>query len=105
MNTDTLAGDAQDLGGSAKQAAGDVLGDDRLKSEGVMDQLCGKARAIYGNAKDAAGPAVDKARDAAAPAVDKAKSVAKSKPWATALAAGVVGLAIIGSLRGRGKDA
>ena len=42
-------------------------------------------------------------RDKAKPSVKKAVEGAKSKPWAAALALGVVGLAIIGIFKGRHK--
>ena len=92
MNTDTLAGTAKDIAGSVKQTAGTALGDESLKEQGLTDQIVGKGQAMFGDAKDAA-----------APAVDKVKSVARKQPWAAALAAGVVGLALIGTLKGRGK--
>lgn len=92
MNNDNLAGNAQDLGGTVKSAVGDAIGDDKLKTEGMADQVAGKARAVFGDAKDLA-----------APAIEKVKTVARDKPWAAALTIGVVGLAIINTLRGRGK--
>ena len=92
MNTDTIAGDARDTVGTVKQVAGEALGDENLREQGLIDQAGGKARAMFGGAKDAAAPAVEKVR-----------TVAKQRPWATALAAGVIGMAVIGSLRGRSK--
>ena len=92
MNTDTIEGDVRDVAGTAKQVAGEALGEDGLREQGLIDQACGKTRAMFGEAKDAAAPAVEKVR-----------TVAQRRPWATALAAGVVGLAVIGSLRGRSK--
>jgi uncharacterized protein YjbJ (UPF0337 family) len=92
MNTDTIEGNARDMTGAAKRTAGEVLGDDGLREQGLIDQVSGKAKALFGDAKDAA-----------APAVDKVTTEAKRRPWATALAAGVIGMAVIGSLRGRSK--
>jgi uncharacterized protein YjbJ (UPF0337 family) len=43
--------------GRAKEAAGALTGDEKLKSEGKVDQLAGKV-------KDAVGAVVDKAKDA-----------------------------------------
>jgi len=43
--------------GRAKEAAGALTGDKKLKSEGKADQLAGKV-------KDAVGAVVDKAKDA-----------------------------------------
>lgn len=92
MNTDTIEGNARDLTGTANKMAGDTLGDDNLREQGLIDQAGGKARAFIGEA-----------RDAAAPAIEKVRTEAKRRPWATALAAGVIGMAVIGSLRGRSK--
>lgn len=114
MNSDTLSGNAKDLGGTAKSAIGDATGEESLRAEGMADQVAGKAKAIFGDAKDAAapavekvmdaaGPAVEKVRQATAPAVDKVRSVSRDKPWAAALAAGVIGIALLNTLRGRNK--
>ena len=92
MNTDTIEGKTRELTGNAKETAGTALGDDSLREQGLIDQAGGKARAMFGEA-----------RDAAAPAMEKVKTEAKRRPWATALAAGVIGMAVLGSLRGRSK--
>lgn len=93
MNTTTLKGETQDLGGSAKEAIGKATGDQSLQRDGIVDQLAGNARQIAGAAKDAlADPA---------PVVAKAKGFAQARPYATAALAGVVGLAILNTLRGK----
>lgn len=93
MNSTTLSGHAQDLGGNVKEAVGHATGDQSLKSEGVADQLAGNAKQIAGAAKDAlANPG---------PLVDKARGFAQARPWATAALAGVVGLAVLNTLRGK----
>lgn len=92
MNTDTIDGNARNLAGTAKETVGRALGDDNLREQGLIDQAGGKAREMFGDAKDAAAPAVDKVR-----------TVAKQRPWAAALAAGVIGMAVLGTLKGRSK--
>jgi uncharacterized protein YjbJ (UPF0337 family) len=93
MNTTTIKGDAQDLTGTVKQAAGNATGDQSLKGEGLTDQLVGNAKQIAGAAKDAiANPA---------PVVDKAKGFAQARPFAAAALVGVVGLALLNTLRGK----
>jgi uncharacterized protein YjbJ (UPF0337 family) len=92
MNTTTLSGQAQDLGGNVKEAIGSATGDQSLKHEGLADQLTGNAKQLAGTAKDAiANPG---------PLVDKAKGFAQARPWATAALAGVVGLGVLNTLRG-----
>lgn len=93
MNSTTLEGDGDKLGGNVKEAAGKVTGDRSLQGEGVADQVIGTAKQAAGTISDAiANPG---------PLVDKAKGFAREKPWATAALLGVVGLAVINTLRGK----
>ena len=93
MNATTLNGDAQDLGGNVKETVGKVTGDRSLQNEGIADQLAGTDRQIAGAAKDAfSNPG---------PVVEKAKGFAQARPYATAALVGVVGLAVLNSLRGK----
>jgi len=79
MNGDTLEGAAKDIGGKAKETLGDATGNDRVKGEGVCDQMKGDAQKAYG----------------------KAREFAKENPAALTALAGVLGLAVIGSIRKR----
>jgi uncharacterized protein YjbJ (UPF0337 family) len=38
--------------GDTKEGAGKLTGDEKLRSEGVMDQIKGKVRHLFGNLKD-----------------------------------------------------
>jgi uncharacterized protein YjbJ (UPF0337 family) len=75
MNTTTLKGEGQDLLGSVKQAAG--------------------------NATGTANKAIGTATDTVAPLADKARAFAKDRPFATAALVGVVGIALLNTLRGK----
>jgi len=90
MNTTTLKGEGQDLLGSVKQAAGEATGDRSLQSGGVADQITGTANKAIGTASDSIAPLADKAR-----------AFAKDRPYATAALVGVVGLALLNTLRGK----
>ncbi len=93
MNATTLNGDEQDLGGKVKETIGKVTGDRSLQSEGIADQLAGNDRQIAGAAKDAfSNPG---------PVVEKAKGFAQARPYATEALVGVVGLAVLNSMRGK----
>lgn len=94
MNTTTLKGEGQDLAGTVKQGAGDLTGDRSLQGEGVAEQITGVVNKTIGAAKDAVGGGVG-------PATEKAKSFAKTRPYATAALAGVIGLALLNTLRGK----
>jgi uncharacterized protein YjbJ (UPF0337 family) len=93
MNSTTLEGQGQSLAGAAKEGVGNVAGDRSLQGSGIADQLTGNAKQIAGAAKDViANPA---------PMVDKAKGFARERPFATAALLGVVGVALLNTLRGR----
>jgi uncharacterized protein YjbJ (UPF0337 family) len=59
MNKEHVKGAADKAKGAIKDAAGKVMGDDKLRAEGKFDKLKGDARKVAGDVKDAA-------RDAAA---------------------------------------
>ncbi len=93
MNTTTLKGEGQDLGGNIKEALGNATGNTSLQSEGVADQIAGNAKQLAGAAKDVfSNPG---------PTIEKAKGFAQARPYATAALVGVVGLALLNTLRGK----
>jgi uncharacterized protein YjbJ (UPF0337 family) len=49
---DRVEGAAKNLGGKAKEAAGKVTGDEKLKAEGRADQAEGKVQNAWGGLKD-----------------------------------------------------
>ena len=75
INSDTLSGEGKDLGGKVKETAGDVTGDSSLQGEGLVDQVTGKFQKAFGNARDGAHPVAERA--------------------------GVLGVALINTLRGK----
>ncbi|MBJ6121402.1 CsbD family protein [Sphingomonas mollis] len=93
MNTTTLKGEGQDFGGNVKETLGKATGDKSLQNEGIADQLAGNAKQLAGAAKDVfANPG---------PTIEKAKGFAQARPYATAALFGVVGLALLNTLRGK----
>ncbi len=50
---DRIEGSVKTLGGKAKEAAGKLTGDEKLKAEGRADQLEGKIQNAVGGVKDA----------------------------------------------------
>ncbi|MHC3000778.1 CsbD family protein [Gordonia metallireducens] len=57
---DKVSNKVEDLGGKAKEAAGDVTGDDQLKNEGKGDQLSAAVKDGAEKVKDAAENIKDK---------------------------------------------
>jgi uncharacterized protein YjbJ (UPF0337 family) len=53
MDKERVKGAAQNLRGKAKEAAGKVTGDEKLKAEGRGDQVAGKIRNVVGGVRDA----------------------------------------------------
>jgi uncharacterized protein YjbJ (UPF0337 family) len=63
MDKDRVDGAAKNLGGKAKETAGKVLGDEKLKAEGRTEQMAGKIQNAVGGAKDAMRDADRKQRE------------------------------------------
>lgn len=53
MDDDRIKGSAQNIKGKVKEAAGDLMGDSKMKTEGKADQVAGKVKNTIGGAKDA----------------------------------------------------
>jgi uncharacterized protein YjbJ (UPF0337 family) len=52
MDKDRVKGSATNLGGKMKEGAGKLSGDEKLRTEGVMDQIKGKVQNMFGGLKD-----------------------------------------------------
>jgi uncharacterized protein YjbJ (UPF0337 family) len=94
MNEDILAGEGRDIGGKFKETAGDVVGNPSLQAEGLADQIAGKVQKAAGSMRDAVS-------ENAGPMVDRAKDFARKRPFAAFALAGVVGIALLNTLRGK----
>ena len=94
MNENMLAGESRDIVGKVEETAGDLTGDRALQAEGLGDQLRGKAEKVVGAARNAL--ALD-----GEPLIDRARRFARERPFVAATLAGVIGLAVLNTLRGR----
>lgn len=94
MNQDQIEGTAGDLAGKVKETVGQATGDTQTQNAGLADQISGKVQKTFGDTKETV------ARNAA-PLADKARKFANERPFAAAALAGVVGLAILNTLRGK----
>ncbi|NJC05848.1 uncharacterized protein YjbJ (UPF0337 family) [Sphingomonas kaistensis] len=79
MNIDTIAGEATRTKGDFKAGLGDVTGDPKLQQDGATDQLSGELRKGIGQVRD----------------------FVKNNKAASYTAAGIFGLALLNSLRGK----
>jgi uncharacterized protein YjbJ (UPF0337 family) len=79
MNSDTLSGQGTNVAGQVKEVLGKAAGDEQLQASGVADQISGTVQNAYGKVRD----------------------FARERPFATAARAGVVGVAILNTLRGK----
>ncbi|ATY11928.1 CsbD family protein [Amycolatopsis sp. AA4] len=61
---DKIGAKADDFGGKAKEAAGSLTGDEKLKQEGKADQAKAGIKEAAENVKDALGGAADKVKNA-----------------------------------------
>ncbi len=94
MNTDTLNGTAANVGGKLKETLGGAIGDKSLRSEGAEDQLGGTIQKTVGQAKDAV-------EDNIRPLLDYVRQFSKERSFTAAALAGVLGIAVINTLRGK----
>ena len=60
MDKDRVEGAAKNLGGKIKEGVGKVTGDEKLRREGQVDQVKGKAQNTVGGIKDTARETVKK---------------------------------------------
>ena len=60
MNKDQVQGRATEAKGDIKEAAGKVVGNQKLQGEGLVDQAKGKAQAGLGDAKEKVKSAIDR---------------------------------------------
>lgn len=63
--TDKIKGEANEAAGKIKQGVGRAVGSDKLKSEGVAQELKGDAQKAIGDAKNAVKDATNRAAGAA----------------------------------------
>ena len=63
MNKDQVNGRAETIKGDLKEAAGKLVGNERLTAEGQAEQAAGKVQSTLGDVKSNVGNAIKKAID------------------------------------------
>jgi uncharacterized protein YjbJ (UPF0337 family) len=59
--SDKIKGMANEAAGNLKQAAGKVVGNDRMRAEGIVQERKGEAQQAVGKGKDAVKKIIDNA--------------------------------------------
>jgi uncharacterized protein YjbJ (UPF0337 family) len=63
MNKDQVNGRAETVKGNVKEAAGKLVGNERLTTEGQADQVAGKVQSTTGDVKNKVGDTLKNAID------------------------------------------
>ena len=63
MNKDQVKGRVETAKGNVKEAAGKLVGNERLTAEGQVDQAAGKTQSTVGDVKNKVGNAIKNAID------------------------------------------
>lgn len=103
MNEDRIEGAANTLVGRAETSVGDLTGDRKLQSDGLIDKARGSAQNMFGGAEDALRSALEGASPEVRANADRAIAAAKKSPLLATLAVGAVGLILAKILKGSGQ--
>lgn len=94
MNSNSLEGTTDKLGGKLKETIGGAIGDKAMQSEGVAQHASGTLQKTVGDA-------IEAVEDGIRPLIDQVRQFSRDRPFATAAVVGVLGLALINTLRGK----
>lgn len=97
MNEDRIEGAATQMGGKVKSSMGRAVGDAGLESEGLVDQIKGRAQNLYGSASEVATNAYDRIPVEARENIGRAYGKARNHPAITLAVAGGIGLLAFGA--------
>lgn len=92
MNEDRFEGSATTLAGRAEKGLGDITGDRKLQSDGLVDQARGTGQNMFGGAQDTLRSALDQAPPQVRETADRAIAAARKSPILATLAIGAAGL-------------
>ncbi len=92
MNEDRIEGAATTLGRRVETSLGEITGDRKLQSDGLVDQARGSGQNMFGGAQDALRSALDQAPPEVRDGAERAIAAARKNPLLATLAVGAVGL-------------
>lgn len=93
-NTDLIEGATRQVTGGVKEGIGSLLGDKQIEAEGTAERTGGQVQRVFGDL-------IDSVEGGVQPLIDGLRRFVRERPFTAALTAGVVGLAVLNSLRGR----
>jgi uncharacterized protein YjbJ (UPF0337 family) len=94
MDTDRIVGSAKSVAGKVEKAAGDVVNDKQAQAEGAATDVEGTLQNTYGQVKDVARDAADKASGLASDAYEQGAELVADRPGSALLVAGLIGFAL-----------
>lgn len=100
INQDRVEGAATTLRGRLESNVGELIGDRKLETDGLIAKARGTAQNLFGGAQDAVRTALDQAAPEVRDGAQKAIAAARRNPLIATLAVGAIGL-IMGRFVGR----
>ena|ERR1700677_4235385 len=87
MNDDQMIGTIRNAGGKAQEGLGSVVGDAKLRAEGIANQVTGAAQEFYGQTRDAAANAAGAATDTASSFERALRNTIETQPYTSVIVA------------------
>jgi uncharacterized protein YjbJ (UPF0337 family) len=104
MNEDRIEGAATTLGGRVETNLGELSGDRKLQSDGLVDKARGSAQNMFGGAQDALRTALEQAPPEVRDGAERAIAAARKNPLLATLAVGAAGLLLAKIFGGRASS-
>ena len=104
MNEDRIEGAVTTLGGRLETNLGEISGDRKLQSDGLVDRARGSAQNMFGGAQDALRSALEQAPPEVRDSAERAIAATRKNPLLATLAVGAVGLILAKIFRGKARS-
>ncbi|MBS7698388.1 MULTISPECIES: CsbD family protein [unclassified Chelatococcus] len=101
MNRDEVKGTVTELGGRAKEAVGEAIGNNRVRTDGIVDQVAGATQHAYGVAKERVADVADAGRAYYDEGVHAISRRVEEQPMGSLLTVGLIGFIVGWLCRGR----
>lgn len=94
MDTDRVTGAARSAAGKVEKTMGEAFGDKQAQAKGAVTDAEGKLENAYGQVKDAARGAAERATELAGDAYEQGAELVTERPGSALLVAGLIGFAL-----------